>query len=44
MRMVKVDHLTKIYGHRFNRVTALNDLSFGVDAGEFVGIMGKWGG
>lgn len=43
MRMVKVDHLTKIYGHRFNRVTALNDLSFGVDAGEFVGIMGPSG-
>ncbi|WP_461212983.1 ABC transporter ATP-binding protein [Lacticaseibacillus sp. GG6-2] len=43
MRMVKVSNLTKIYGHRFNRVTALNQLSFGVDAGEFIGIMGPSG-
>ncbi|WP_179395134.1 ABC transporter ATP-binding protein [Lacticaseibacillus absianus] len=43
MRVVKVDHLTKIYGHRFNRVAALNDLNFQVDAGEFVGIMGPSG-
>ncbi|MCX2455449.1 ABC transporter ATP-binding protein [Lacticaseibacillus nasuensis] len=43
MRMVSVNHLTKIYGHRFNRVAALTDLSFAVDAGEFVGIMGPSG-
>lgn len=43
MRIVTVSHLTKIYGHRFNRVAALNDLSFQVDAGEFVGIMGPSG-
>ncbi|MFD1431932.1 ABC transporter ATP-binding protein [Lacticaseibacillus yichunensis] len=43
MRIVTVDHLTKIYGHRFNRVGALNDLSFHIDAGEFVGIMGPSG-
>ncbi|WP_225046981.1 ABC transporter ATP-binding protein [Lacticaseibacillus kribbianus] len=43
MRVVRAEHLTKIYGHRFNRVAALNDLSFGVDDGEFVGIMGPSG-
>ncbi|WP_461226369.1 ABC transporter ATP-binding protein [Lacticaseibacillus suihuaensis] len=43
MRVVRVEHLSKIYGHRFNRVAALNDLSFGIDAGEFVGIMGPSG-
>ncbi|WP_125581876.1 ABC transporter ATP-binding protein [Lacticaseibacillus suibinensis] len=43
MRVVDVAHLTKIYGHRLNRVTALNDLSFHIDAGEFVGIMGPSG-
>ncbi|WP_125702847.1 ABC transporter ATP-binding protein [Lacticaseibacillus daqingensis] len=43
MRLVQVEHLSKIYGHRLNRVAALNDLSFHVDAGEFVGIMGPSG-
>ncbi|MFD1441971.1 ABC transporter ATP-binding protein [Lacticaseibacillus hegangensis] len=43
MRVVDVAHLTKVYGHRLNRVTALNDLSFHIEAGEFVGIMGPSG-
>lgn len=43
MRVVNVEHLTKVYGHRLNRVTALNDLSFHIEGGEFVGIMGPSG-
>ncbi|MCI1985687.1 MAG: ABC transporter ATP-binding protein [Lactobacillus sp.] len=43
MRIVSVDHLSKTYGHRLNRVVALNDLSFSIDAGEFVGVMGPSG-
>ncbi|MFD1393684.1 ABC transporter ATP-binding protein [Lacticaseibacillus jixianensis] len=43
MRVVNVEHLTKVYGHRLNRVTALNDLSFHIESGEFVGVMGPSG-
>lgn len=43
MRIVDVSHVTKMYGHRQNRVQALNDLSFKIDEGEFVGIMGPSG-
>lgn len=43
MELLKVDHLTKIYGKGENRVFALNDVSFSVNKGEFVAIIGPSG-
>ena len=40
---MEVEHLTKIYGAGENEVRALNDVSFGVDKGEFVAIIGPSG-
>ncbi|KRM72464.1 ABC transporter ATPase [Lacticaseibacillus brantae DSM 23927] len=40
---MEVQHITKYYGSRSNRFAALNNLSFKIDAGEFVGIMGPSG-
>ncbi len=41
--ILSVSHLKKIYGSRGSHTTALDDLSFAVDPGEFVGIMGASG-
>lgn len=38
-----MQHLSKSYGTRNNKVTVLNDLNFTVEKGEFVGIMGPSG-
>ena len=45
MAMLEVDHLQKIYVTRFggNQVQALSDVSFTVEACEFVAIMGESG-
>ena len=43
MHILEVEHLTKIYGAGENEVRALNDVSFGVDKGEFVAIIGPSG-
>lgn len=43
MEILKVEHLTKIYGNDENRVMALNDVSFSVEKGEFVAIIGPSG-
>ena len=43
MHILEVEHLTKIYGTGENEVRALNDVSFGVDKGEFVAIIGPSG-
>ncbi|WP_270777158.1 ABC transporter ATP-binding protein [Lacticaseibacillus paracasei] len=43
MAILEVSNLSKIFGQRHDRVRALNDLSFQVNAGEFVGIMGPSG-
>lgn len=43
MNIVKVEHLSKIYGKGENAVYALNDISFSVDRGEFVAIVGASG-
>lgn len=43
MELLKVDHLTKIYGKGENQVFALNDVSFSVRKGEFVAIIGPSG-
>ena len=43
MELLKVEHLSKIYGKGENRVYALNDVSFSVKKGEFVAIIGPSG-
>lgn len=42
-KMIEVQHLSKTYGNRSNRVTVLNDLNFSIEEGEFVGVMGPSG-
>ena len=43
MEILKVEHLSKIYGSGENQVTALEDVSFSVKKGEFVAIIGPSG-
>lgn len=43
MEILKVDNLTKIYGKDSTKVVALNHISFSVEKGEFVAIVGASG-
>ncbi len=43
MEILKVEHLTKKYGKGENEVVAVNDMSFSVNKGEFVAIVGSSG-
>lgn len=43
MEILKVENLTKIYGSGENKVVALDNVSFTVNKGEFVAIVGKSG-
>ena len=43
MEILKVEHLTKIYGKGENEVKAVDDVSFSVEQGEFVAIVGSSG-
>ena len=43
MELLKVEHLTKIYGKGENAVRAVADISFTVEKGEFVAIIGPSG-
>ena len=43
MEILKVEHLTKTYGEKNTLVTALNDINFSVEKGEFVAIVGASG-
>ncbi|MFA5407559.1 MAG: ABC transporter ATP-binding protein [Bacilli bacterium] len=43
MKILKVENLTKTYGRGETKVIALNDVSFSVEKGEFVAIIGASG-
>ena len=43
MEILKVEHLTKTYGSGENLVHAVDDVSFSVEKGEFVAIVGASG-
>ena len=43
MEILKVENLCKVYGKGNNQVQALNNVSFGVEKGEFVAIVGQSG-
>ena len=43
MEILKVENLTKIYGKDENKVVALDNVSFSVEKGEFVAIVGASG-
>ena len=43
METLRTEHLSKYYGEKENRVIALDDVSFSVDPGEFVAIVGPSG-
>ena len=43
MEILKVENLTKIYGEKNNKVIALDNVSFSVEKGEFVAIVGASG-
>jgi putative ABC transport system ATP-binding protein len=43
MELLRTEHLTKTYGTGANKVTALNDVNFSVEAGEFVAVIGASG-
>ena len=43
MEILRVEHLSKVYGKGETRVRALDDVSFSVKKGEFVAIIGPSG-
>ena len=43
MEILRVENLTKIYGKGENQVVALDNVSFSVNKGEFVAIVGASG-
>lgn len=43
MEILKAEHVTKIYGTGENQVKALDDVSFSVNKGEFLAIIGPSG-
>ena len=43
MAIVTVEHLSKIYGTGETAVKALDDVSFSIEAGEFIAIVGPSG-
>ena len=43
MEVLRIEHLTKIYGKGENEVKALDNVSFTIEQGEFVAIIGPSG-
>ena len=42
-QILRLDHIQKYYGNQDTITKAINDISFSVNEGEFVGIMGASG-
>lgn len=42
-KILKVDHIEKYYGNKGNITRAVDDISFDVNEGEYIGIMGASG-
>ncbi len=42
-QVLQVQQIEKYYGSKANLTKAIDDISFGVDEGEFIGIMGSSG-
>ncbi len=43
MEILKVENLSKIYGENDTKIIALDNISFSVEKGEFVAIIGASG-
>ncbi len=43
MELLRAQHLTKTYGSGENRIRALDDVSFSVESGEFISVVGSSG-
>jgi putative ABC transport system ATP-binding protein len=43
MSYIQVQNVAKLYGNGDATVTAVTDMSFGIDAGEFIAVMGQSG-
>lgn len=43
MKILQVNHIEKVYGDKQHKVQALKDVSFSVEQGEFIGIVGTSG-
>ena len=43
MNIIKTNNITKVFGHNGNKVTVLDNLSFSINEGEFVSLMGASG-
>ena len=43
MELLKVEHLSKVYGKGENQVVALDDVSLTIEKGEFTAIIGASG-
>ena len=43
MKILRVENLSKVYGTKENKVVALDNVSFSVNKGEFVAIVGHSG-
>ena len=43
MEIMRIEHLSKVYGSGENAVRAVNDISFSIERGEFLAIIGPSG-